>query len=106
METAKYIMSILRTQLMVVLSWGFHNPIAIENGLQFRVSGFKFKGIVEVKYDEGADLFNISFIKRNKVVEVVNGVFVDMVVEVIDCTVERTADYKERVREEYSIWIY
>ena len=103
MEMAKRIMSILRTQLMVVWSWGFNSPIAIENGLRFKVQGFKFRGIVEVTYDEGADLFNIFFIKRNKVVEVVNGVFFDMLVEVIDSTVERTADYKERVREEYSI---
>lgn len=103
METAKYIMSILKTQLMVVWSWGFHNPVAIENGLRFRVSGFKFKGVVEVVYDEGTDLFNVSFIKRSKEVEVVNGVFFDMLVEVIDNKVEKTADYKERVREEYSI---
>ena len=51
MEMAKYIMRILRSQLMVMWSWGFNNPTAIENGLQFRVQGFKFKGIVEVVYD-------------------------------------------------------
>lgn len=103
METAKYIMSILKTQLMVVWSWGFNSPIAIENGLRFKVQGFKFRGTVEVKYDGGRDLFNISFIKRNKVVEVVNGVYCDMIVEVIDNTVEKTADYGERVKQTYSL---
>ena len=103
METARYIMSILKTQLMVVWSWGFHNPVAIENGMRFRVNGFKFKGIVEVKYDEGRDLFNISFIKRDKVVEVVNGVYCDMIVDVIDNTVEKTADYADKVRQTYSL---
>ena len=103
METAKYIMSILRTQLMVVWSWGFHNPIAIENGLRFKVQGFKFRGVVEVVYDEGCDLFNISFIKRNKVVKSINGVFFDMIVSTIDNAVEKTSDYKERVKETYSL---
>lgn len=103
MEMAKYIMSILRTQLMIVWSWGFHNPIAIKNGLRFRVQGYKFRGIVEVVYNEGKDLFDVSFIKTNKVVMQIEGVYFDMLVEVIDCHVEKTADYEKRVRAEYSL---
>lgn len=103
MEMSKYIMSILKTQLMVVWSWGFHNPIAIEDGLRFKVQGFKFRGIVEVKYNEGSDLFDVSFIKAGKVVKVIDGVFFDMLVETIDYYVEKTADYEKRVREEYQI---
>ena len=102
MEMAKYIISILRTQLMVVWSWGFHKPMAVENGLRFRVQGFKFRGIVEVVYNEGHDLFDVSFIKANKVVARVNDVFFDGLVEIIDCYVERTADYEKRVAAEYS----
>lgn len=100
---ASYIISILRTQLMVVWSWGFNSPIATENGLRFKVQGFKFQGLVEVQYDEGADLFNVSFIKYGEVVKSVNGVFFDSLVEVIDTTVEKTSDYEERVKEEYSL---
>ena len=100
---AKYIMSIFKTQLMVVWSWGFHQPVAIENGLQFKVQGYKFRGIVDVVYNEGSDLFDVSFIKANKVVNVVNGVFFDMLVDTIDDYVERTADYDKRVKEQYSI---
>ena len=37
MEMAKFILAILRTQLMIVFSWGFHNARAIENGLAFYV---------------------------------------------------------------------
>ena len=88
MEMAKYIMSILQTQLMVVWSWGFHNPVAIENGLQFKVSGFKFKGIIEVFYDEGWDLFNVRFIKGSKVIETIEGVYFDTLVNTIDYYVE------------------
>ena len=100
---AKYIMTILKTQLMVVWSWGFHQPVAIENGLQFKVQGFKFRGIVEVVYNEGSDLFDLSFVKRNKVVKSIDGVFFDSLVDVIDDFVEKTADYEQRVAVEYSI---
>lgn len=100
---AKYIMSILKTQLMVVWSWGFHNPVAIENGLRFKVQGFKFRGVVSIVYNEGSDLFDLSFIKRNKVVKSIDGVFFDMLVDTIDDYVERTPDYEQRVKREYSI---
>ena len=103
---AKYILSILKTQLMVVWSWGFHQPVAIENGLQFKVQGFKFRGVVSIVYNEGRDLFDISFIKANKVVTTIDGVFFDMLVDTIDDFVEKTADYEQRVAAEYSISLY
>ena len=103
MEMPKYIMSILKTQLMVMFSWGFHQPVAIENGLQFKVQGFKFRGIVEVVYNEGRDLFDVRFLKANKVVNTIEGVFFDMLVDTIDDYVEKTTDYEKRVAAEYSI---
>ena len=106
MEMAKYIMSILKTQLMVVWSWGFHQPIALENGLRFKVTGFKFRGIVEVVYNEGRDLFDVRFLKANKVVNTIEGVFFDMLVDVIDDYVEKTSDYCEKVAAEYSIKVH
>jgi len=106
MEMAKYILSIFQTQLMMVYSWGFHKPMALQNGLKFMVTGFKFKGVVSIVYNEGQDLFDVSFIKANKVVNVVNGVFFDMLIDVIDDYVERTPDYDKRVAAEYSIKVY
>lgn len=103
MEMAKYIMSVLKSQLMVVWSWGFNSPMAVKNGLCFKVQGFKFRGVVEVLYNEGSDLFDVSFIKAGKVVKTIDGVFFDMLVETIDYYVEKTADYEKRVREEYQI---
>ena len=96
MEMAKYILSIFKTQLMIVYSWGFHKPMALENGLRFKVQGFKFR----------RDLFDVSFIKSNKVVKSIDGVFFDMLVDVIDDYVERTPDYDKRVAAEYSIKVY
>ena len=106
MKMAEYIMSILKTQLMVVWSWGFHQPMALQNGLRFKVSGFKFCGVVDIVYNEGHDLFDISFIKANKVIATANDIFFDMIVDTIDCYVEKTSDYNQRVMEEYSIRIY
>ena len=91
---------------MIIFSWGFHNPVALENSLRFNVQGFKFRGIVEVVYNEGQDLFDVSFIKANKVVKSIDGVFFDMLVDVIDDVVERTQDYDKRVEAKYSIKIY
>ncbi len=88
---------------MIVWSWGFHQPVAIENGLRFRVQGFKFRGVVEVVYNEGRDLFDVRFLKANKVVNTIEGLFFDMLVDTIDDYVEKTSDYKERVAAEYSI---
>ena len=103
---AKYILSIFKTQLMVVYSWGFHQPMALENGIRFKVTGFKFKGIVDVIYNEGRDLFDVSFIKRNKVVKSIDGVYFDMLVDTIDNFVEKTSDYDQRVLAEYSSRVY
>ncbi len=100
---AKYILTIFKTQLMVVYSWGFHNPMALENALRFKVNGFKFRGVVEVAYNEGSDLFDVSFIKSNKVVNRIEGVFFDTLVDTIDDYVEKTTDYNQRVTAEYSI---
>lgn len=102
---AKYIMSILKTQLMVVWSWGFHKPMALKNGLRFKVQGFKFRGVVEVVYNEGQDLFDVSFVMANKVVKSIDGVFFDMLVDVIDDYVEKTANYEKTVAAEYSLSI-
>lgn len=89
METAKYIISILRANLNTVLSWGIHNIFGYENGLEFKVQGFKFKGWVSINYNEGTDLFDITF-QNNKCVEKIEGVYADGLVDVIDKHVEYT----------------
>lgn len=90
---------------MVVFSWGFNNPTAIENGLRFKVQGFKFKGTVEVEYNEGTDLFDIRLIQNGKVVETIEDVYLDSLVDVIDNHVEKVDNYKQRVINTYAIGI-
>ena len=104
MEMAKYILAILRTQLMIVFSWGFHNARAIENGLAFFVQGYKHTGRVEVLYDEGWDLFIVRTLNRDgSIKEQEDGIYADGLVEVIDRMVEKTDDYKARVRSQYGV---
>jgi hypothetical protein len=102
---ANYIMKILRSYAMVVFSWEFNSPIANANGLRFKVQGFKFKGSVEVEYNEATDLFNVRLIKNGKVVELIEDVYLDSLVGVIDYRVEKVDNYKQRVINTYSIGI-
>ena len=99
MTMAEYIMTILRRQLMVVFSWGFHNPIALPDnrGLRFQVKGFRHQGSVEVIYNESSDLFEVSLNNGTKVEDV----YIDSLVNVIDGLVERCENYDTRVREFY-----
>lgn len=104
MEMAKYILAILRSRLMIVFSWGFHNARAIENGLAFFVQGYKHTGRVEVVYDEGWDLFIVRTINKDGTTkEQQEGIYADGLVDCIDRMVEKTDDYASRVRETYGM---
>ena len=96
---ANYIYTILISKLMVIMSWGFNSPIAITNGLRFKVQGFKFTGVVEVIYNAGMDLFEVHLSDGR----VEADVYADCLVDVIDGLVERTDNYEERVKNEYGL---
>ena len=98
---AEYIMTILRSQLMVVFSWGFNSPKRLpdDKGLRFNVEGFKYSGVVEVIYNIGSDLFEVHLSDGTKVEDV----YLDNLVEVIDNLVEKTSNYEQRVQQEYAL---
>lgn len=98
---AEYILQILRSQLMVVFSWGFHRPTALPDnrGLAFQVEGFKYTGTVKVIYNEGTDLFELH-LEDGRTEE---GVYLDQLVNVIDGMVERCDNYDKRISDAYSI---
>ena len=101
---AEYILHILKSQIFVLLSWGFHRPVRIENGLKFQVNGFIHKGTVEVVYNEGLDLFEVRTLNSDGSIKQLEGeVYLDSLVNVIDGMVERTQNYKERVEQEYKL---
>ena len=98
---AEYILQILRSQLMVVFSWGFHSPTALPDnrGLAFQVEGFKYKGMVKVIYNVGADLFEIHLDDGS----IEEDVYADQLVDIIDSMVERTDNYYQSVKKIYNI---
>lgn len=96
-------MKILKSQIVILWSWGAHNFRAIDDGLEFLVQGFKFKGTVRVKYNGGTDLFDITFHRGKKTVETIEGIYLDMLVNTIDRYVETTDNYKQTVEQEYNI---
>ena len=100
---AEYILEILKSQLMVMFSWGPHNfkRLPGDQGLSFIVDGFKYQGKVKVVYDEGQDLFEVHL--DNGQVE--DMVYADCLVQVIDGLVERVDHYKERVETEYGVHV-
>lgn len=99
----RYILNCLTRQKWVVFSWGFNSPVAINNGLRFFVNGFIHKGLVEVVYNEGTDLFDLKLIRNDKQPIIISNVAIDELIEVIDTYVERVENYNERVKREYSI---
>ena len=106
-KLADYIYSILKFQPTILLSWGIQCPVVIKLGLRFRVNGFLHKGIVEILYNEGADLFDVYLINEDGTLkELIEGVYFDELVDVIDQHVEWTENYNERVNKEYNITNY
>ena len=97
---AEYILQILKSQLMVMFSWGPHNfkRLPEDQGLSFQVKGFKYQGRVQVIYNEGADLFEVRLDNG----EIVENVYLDQLVNVIDGMVERCDDYDKCVLATYS----
>lgn len=107
LEMGKYIYSILKSQPTILMSWGFHYPVGIRLGLRFKVNGFKHKGYVEVKYNEGLDLFDIYLINDdNSLKDSLVRIYFDELVDTIDDYVEHCDNYNEKVNQEYNIINY
>lgn len=103
MEMANYILSILRSNLNIIWSWGFNSPKPLDNGLTFKVQGFLHKGWVVIEYNEGSDLFDIKLLTDQlEEVKSIEGVYFDELVDVIDDAVECCENYDQRVKDEYS----
>lgn len=70
-------------------SWGAIDTVSLDNGFRFKSSGMvRRKGYVEVIYNPGSDLYDVSFVRVRKleriVDKVVSDVFADDLVNVID----------------------
>ena len=55
---------IIAIDRMAFFAWGVKEMIANTNGLQFKSTGMcRWKGWVDVKYNEGTDLYDIDFFR-------------------------------------------
>jgi hypothetical protein len=99
-EIAKTIQHQLMTLGKIkVWSWGAHAWTVVENGLAFKVQGFKFKGVVKIEL-KGNDTYTIQFIKNKKVEKEYTEVYFDQQVDLIDEFVEFTgANYENDVNK-------
>lgn len=106
LELAKYIWSILKTQITIFMSWGVEpkSMKVIDGGLEFECNGFKHTGKVQIVLDEGKDLFEVHLISENgEKVKTIEDVFLDKLISVVDENIEKTEDYKKRICREYGI---
>ena len=102
LEMARYIWSILKTQLTIIMSLGIDldRIRVVSLGIQFHVQGLKHTGYVKVVLNEGKDLFEVSLLSDNgECVKCLDEVYLDMLVDTIDQAVEKTEDYKKRITE-------
>ena len=109
LKLAGYIWSILKTQPIIVMSWGVDMDTIkpVKGGLEFHVQGFKHTGMVRIVLDEGKDLFEIHLIPDSKGErKIIEDVYFDMLVSVIDENVEKTDDYEKRISDTYNIISY
>ena len=104
-ELSVYIMDILMTQPIVFMSWG-GDPRTIKTvplGIQFHVEGFIHKGYVKIVLNEGEDLFEVHLLDENLVeMKMIEFVYFDILVSVVDVNVEKTENYEERISQEYN----
>ena len=80
---------------------------AIEGEMKFHVQGFKHTGMVQIILDEGKDLFEIHLIPDSEGEKnVIEDVYLDMLVSIIDENVKQTDDYEKRISDTYDIIRY
>ena len=103
-EIGKYILSILKTRIDIVSSWGLdpESLKPIKCGIQFHVQGFKHTGLVRITLNEGADLFEVTLLSDSgEVVKTMDSVFLDTLISTVDEAVEKTDDYDKTLCDTY-----
>ena len=107
LELARYIWSILKSDLPVLMSWGVEIEKVIKCGIEFKVNGFKHTGKVQIVLNEGADLFEVCLIGEDgEIRDKREDIYFDMLVSEVDELVEKTDDYEKRIAETYNIIRY
>ena len=103
-EIGQYILTILKSRLDIVASWGFDPKTLkpIKAGIEFHVQGFKHTGLVRITLNEGADLFEVTLLSDSgEAVKTMDSVFLDTLISTVDEAVEKTDDYDKTLCDTY-----
>lgn len=107
LQIARNIWTILRNSSSIVMSWGLDPATVkpIDCGIRFHVQGYKHTGNVEVKLNEGADLYEVYLYEDDgKLKTSFTDIYVDQLIGTIDGAVEYTGgDYEEKVNATYPL---
>lgn len=99
------ILSILEGQKEILYSWGFNNVVSLENGLQFNVQGFLFKGKVTIFFNQDDNTFTIILDgNEGGCQRQILGIHPNELINAIDSLVEKNCsqeEYAKKVVEEY-----
>lgn len=102
MKPENIILSVLLSRPTYIMSWGTHNLYFIENGIRFNVKGFKFTGIIEIKYINMRDYYRISLLNEDlSVKHVEQDLPINMIVDKIDNLIEVVENYEKSVKTRY-----
>jgi hypothetical protein len=85
---------LLGTGTVKVWSWGANTWRAIQNGLTFKVQGFKFRGDIQIILMP-SDTYTIRLVLKNEIHKEFEGVHFDEMVDLIDVEVEFTGENYE-----------
>lgn len=103
-KIAKLVWNVIRNASSISMSWGIDCDTieSDEESIRFHVQGFLHTGTVEVRYNGGADLFEISlFDESGNLTEKIEDIYVDQLVDVIDNHVENdhSGDYESKIED-------
>lgn len=105
LHIAHGIWAVLKTAPEILMSWGLEPETVkvVDFGICFNVNGFKHTGLVEIKLNEGADLYEVSLFNEDGTIkEKQTDIYCDQLVRTIDEMVEYTGeDYQARIDATY-----
>lgn len=107
---ANEVNSILKNAGAVAWSWGIDNKTATEYegmaAFAFTVQGFRHRGGVVVALNEAKDLYECYFLnEKGEAVNVVEDVYLDELVSVLDREIETGEDDEKTYREKVNKWV-
>lgn len=93
MRTVRFLLALFIAENGKVNSWGTDNLMIMDEAILFDVNGHHFKGQLQIKYNAGADLFDLSFFQNSMLVGQRNHIYLDELIDYIDKKVEYVPEY-------------